>query len=468
MQHPRIAYACCLDDEPMPHGVQQSGMLFGTSFNSGCGCDQTQDSLGVSDFLRTRLILSIVVPTSSSRLNSGSRAKTKKRGETHRLPERELRSDSKTCLAARVRVNIDDALIDFDALKVVRRLVRHGYEAYLVGGGVRDLLLGRRPKDFDVATSARPEQIRRLFRNSRIIGRRFRLVHVFFGAGKVIETATFRRNPETSSKGNELLIRSDNAFGQAHEDAIRRDLTINALLYDVESKEVLDFVGGMPDVRKRVVRTIGDPHIRFQEDPVRMLRAIKFCSRLDLGLVPDLYDAIVSNRKAIVDVARPRLLEELLKLLRCGASHRAVFLLWETGLLDCIAPEVSTLLNDAPCSAQDVQQFWQMLTEVDRRTSRRGAPLHDIALMSLLLLVPMLESVEGHRDRASAAHRFAESLFLRLAVPRRMSDSVCRIAAVLPKLEAKKPGRFARTELYKIASEVLSVARVTRVGSKSH
>jgi poly(A) polymerase len=406
-------------------------------------------------------LLFMTVPTSSSRLNSGPRSKNRTRaGRPRAAPDPELIADSDAPEAYRVRVDIDDARMDIDALKVVRRLVRHGFEAYLVGGGVRDLLLGRRPKDFDVATAARPEQIRRLFRNSRIIGRRFRLVHVIFGAGKVIEVATFRRPPDETAEGDELLIRSDNVFGHAHEDAIRRDLTINGLLYDVESKEVLDFVGGMPDVRQRVVRTIGDPHIRFLEDPVRMLRAIKFSARLDLGIVPDLYDAILSSRETITDVARPRLLEELLKLLRCGASHRALWLMWETGLMHVVAPEVATFLDDGPGESESVIRFWRMFTELDRRTAVRGAPLHDITLMALLLIEPMLEAVEDSQDRALTAYDFAESLFQRLAVPRRMSDGVCRIAAVLPKLEARKPGRFARTELYKIATEVLSIAKV--------
>ncbi len=171
-------------------------------------------------------------------------------------------------------VALDEARIDPDVQKVLRRLVRHGYEAYLVGGCVRDLLLNRRPKDFDVATSARPEQVRELFRNSRIIGRRFRLVHVLFQGGKVIEVATFRKSPKEDDDGAELLIKSDNVFGEAPEDALRRDFTINALFYDLEANQILDWVGGMEDVRRRVVHTIGDPETRFREDPVRILRAL--------------------------------------------------------------------------------------------------------------------------------------------------------------------------------------------------
>src|SRR4051794_8159775 len=192
--------------------------------------------------------------------------------------------------AVRHDAGFDEDRVDPDAQKVVRRLTRHGFEAYLVGGGVRDLLLDRRPKDFDIATDARPEDVRSLFRNSRIIGRRFRLVHVLFGGGKVIEVATFRRTPTLDvdpleANGSavadvDLLIRSDNAFGEAHEDAVRRDFTINALFYDLERGQILDWVGGMRDIERRVVRTIGDPETRFREDPVRILRAIKFAARL--------------------------------------------------------------------------------------------------------------------------------------------------------------------------------------------
>src|SRR5690606_9624654 len=203
--------------------------------------------------------------------------------------------------------------IDDDALKVIRRLRRHGYRAYLVGGGVRDLLLGFRPKAFDIATRARPNEVRSLFRNCRIIGRRFRLAHILFAGGKVIEVATFRRDPLEAfdqvegefgeemealdsplarrREAVDLLIRHDNAFGEPHEDALRRDFTINGLFYDSESHSVIDYVGGMKDIEERVVRTIGAPDVRFREDPVRILRAIKFSARLDLGIDPEVYDA---------------------------------------------------------------------------------------------------------------------------------------------------------------------------------
>ena len=194
--------------------------------------------------------------------------------------------------------SLDRSAIDADADRVVRRLAKAGFKAYLVGGCVRDILVGRRPKDFDVATSATPNEIRNVFRNCRIIGRRFRLAHVFFG-DKIIETATFRANPreEEEDAGNDLLIRRDNVFGEEDEDARRRDFTINGLFYDVEKEEVIDHVDGLVDLDARLVRTIGDPDVRFQEDPIRMLRAIKFAARLDFD------GAARRNRRAADPVA---------------------------------------------------------------------------------------------------------------------------------------------------------------------
>src|SRR6188474_161029 len=191
--------------------------------------------------------------------------------------------------------------IDPDALKVLYRLREGNYIAYLVGGSVRDLLLGRRPKDFDVGTSAHPYQVKKLFRNCWIIGRRFRLAHVKFGA-KVIEVATFRRQvepgeeivqegvpaPNPSTPAGEHLLHRDNTFGTPEEDAFRRDFTINALIYDIATFSIIDYVGGLEDLAARVVRSIGDPETRIKEDPVRMLRAVALASRLDFTIDPPL------------------------------------------------------------------------------------------------------------------------------------------------------------------------------------
>lgn len=351
----------------------------------------------------------------------------------------------------RSSIPIDEKLIDVDAAKVVRRLVRNGYEAYLVGGCVRDLLLNRAPKDFDVATSARPEAVRRLFRNSRIIGRRFRLVHVLYGGGKAIETATFRRNPSDGEASEDLLIRDDNTFGAAHEDAARRDFTINALFYDLENCEVLDWCGGMADIDNRSVRTIGDPIIRFKEDPVRMLRAIRFSARLDLGIEPEMYHALVQCRGTLAMAARPRLFDELLKLLRGSAAHRSFWLAWETGVLDVLLPEVSSFLYDTPA---DDHRVWSLLDAIDRLTRARE-PVDDVVLLCALLLEPMLEACEGRGDRVVACQEFVEPLVDRLAVPRRIADALRRIVAMLPKLAAGGTGKFTRTPLYPLAAQLL-------------
>jgi poly(A) polymerase len=352
-------------------------------------------------------------------------------------------------------VDLDDGRIDPDAAKVVRRLIHHRHEAYLVGGCVRDLLLGHSPKDFDVATSARPDDVRALFRNSRIIGRRFRLVHVLFPGGRVIETATFRRSPHQhpANNGEELLIRRDNVFGAAHEDAARRDFTINGLFYDLQRKRVLDWVGGMPDIERRAIHTIGDPVVRFREDPVRILRAIRFSARLDFGIMPDVYDAMVLCRNALAMAARPRLFEELLRLLRGGAAHRSVWLAWETGALDALLPELAAFLADAEPSTSVV---WHLLSELDRRSAENG-PLDDVVLWTVLLLEPLLEACAGVRDRVSTARDFLEPLVDRLNVPRRIADAVQRIVAAVPRLQSGRPGRFARTPLYPAAVEVLEL-----------
>jgi poly(A) polymerase len=236
------------------------------------------------------------------------------------------------------------ALIDPDAVKIVRRLKRHGFTAYLVGGGVRDLLLGRTPKDFDVATSARPEEVKRLFRNCRIIGRRFRLAHVFF-RDKIIEVSTFRAlvDPVGEGEGQDLLIRSDNVFGNAEQDAVRRDFTINGLFYDVEQGEVIDYVGGREDLARRVVRTIGDPDVRFREDPIRMLRAIKFAARLGFTLDETTDAALRRHRRDILRSAPPRVFEEVLRLLGGGAARASCRLLAETGTLGVLLPEIQSL-----------------------------------------------------------------------------------------------------------------------------
>ena len=356
--------------------------------------------------------------------------------------------------------------VDADAAKVVRRLTRSGHLAYLVGGGVRDLLLGQKPKDFDIATSARPHEVRALFRNCRVIGRRFRLAHVLFSGGKIIEVATFRRDPRDEDVSHDsvdegdgvrlvpqrrqvdeaadLLIRHDNAFGEPHEDALRRDFTINGLFYDLERDEVIDYVGGVPDVRARMVRTIGDPAIRFREDPIRILRAIKFCARLDLGIDPELYDAMIDQRQTVSRASPPRTFEEILRLLRGGAAQRAFYLLWDTGLLALMVPELAAYLDDAG-EARDM--VWKRLMAVDRRAAEGHLP-NDAILLAALLQSPAEEYMDGERDPALAFDAFVEDMAARFTVPRRIRERMRILLSVQKRLRDGKVGNLARREFF--------------------
>ena len=252
-------------------------------------------------------------------------------------------------ILSRAQHNVSRKNIDPDALKVLYRLKNGGFVAYLVGGGVRDLLLERQPKDFDVGTSAHPQQVRKLFRNCFIVGRRFRLAHVRFGR-KVIEVSTFRRAAEPEE--GDTLIRRDNTFGSPEEDAFRRDFTVNALFYDIATFSVIDWVRGLEDLTERVIRTIGDPAQRFREDPVRMLRAVALAARLDFTIDPDTAEAIRFLRGEIVRSSPARVLEELYKILRQGRSQRTFEMLHAHGLLAYLLPEADRAIAEcAPALA---------------------------------------------------------------------------------------------------------------------
>jgi poly(A) polymerase len=360
-------------------------------------------------------------------------------------------------------VALDEARLDADAARVVRRLERGGFQAYLVGGCVRDLLLGGTPKDYDIATSARPEDVRAMFRNCRVIGRRFRLAHVLFGGGKIVEVATFRRSPQTELEPDDvdgtddLLIRSDNVFGDAHEDAIRRDFTINALFYDLDRRQVLDWCGGMDGVARRTIHTIGDPIVRFREDPIRILRAIKFAARLDLGIEPDVYDAMVSCREELAKAARPRVFEEILRLMRGGAAHRSMWLLWEIGAMAILLPELSAFLDDDEATAGRGERFWRKLAIIDQRTKQRGKALDDTVLWATLLSEPLEEASAGAQDPGEATADFLEPIVDRVAMPRRISDAIRRIRMMLPRLAQGKGGRLLKNEVARDALDVLEI-----------
>ena len=319
------------------------------------------------------------------------------------------------------------------------------------------------PKDYDIATSARPEDVRALFRNCRVIGRRFRLAHVLFGGGKIVEVATFRRSPQTevdaddADGADDLLIRSDNVFGDAHEDAIRRDFTINALFYDLDRRQVLDWCGGMEDITRRTIHTIGDPIVRFREDPIRILRAIRFAARLDLGIEPDVYDAMVSCREELARAARPRVFEEILRLLRGGAAHRSMWLLWEVGAMSILLPELAAFLDDDEATGGAGDRFWRKLDASRSAHEARGKALDDIVLWATLLSEPLEEAVSRGRDRNDATAEFLDPIVERIAMPRRIADAVRRIHMMVPRLAQGKGGRLLKNEVACNALEVLGI-----------
>jgi len=232
--------------------------------------------------------------------------------------------------------------MDQDALKVINRLNRHGYRSFLVGGCVRDMILGKRPKDYDVVTTATPSQIRKVFSNSRIIGRRFKIVHVIFH-GKVIEVSTFRSLPghrlSRSLKQDDVFLTHDNEYGTPREDAARRDFTINALYFDVRNESLIDYVNGFEDIGSKIISVIGDPGISFREDPVRMLRAAKFAALLDFEIDPKCVRAIKKNKHEIKKASLSRMVEEYIKIFRTGRSFEIFASLADTGLLHQLFPE---------------------------------------------------------------------------------------------------------------------------------
>lgn len=267
--------------------------------------------------------------------------------------------------------------IDEETLKVLYRLHRNGKLAYLVGGSVRDLLLGRQPKDYDVGTDATPSQVRKLFRNCFLVGKRFRLAHIRFAGNKLIEVATFRRHPrkdELPKDPDEHFHFVQNVFGSPREDAYRRDFTINALFYNIADFSVIDHVGGLEDLRAKRIRVIGDPLIRFEEDPVRMLRALEFAARLDFSLDQTILDAIEQKKELIAEAAPARIREEILELYRHKVAGPVLKQCRELGMLP-------HLLAGYPGTDESIE----LISKIDQRTTS-GVPIEEAFAIAALYL----------------------------------------------------------------------------------
>ncbi len=264
--------------------------------------------------------------------------------------------------------------IDPDALKVLYRLSNLNYTAYLVGGGVRDLLLGRKPKDFDVGTDAKPVEVKRAFRCCFLIGRRFRLAHIRFG-NKIIETATFRANSQSVGDIIEHAAEGpmeDNTFGTPESDANRRDFTVNGLFYDIKTFSVIDYVGGLKDIKKKILRSIGDPMIRFREDPVRMMRAIKFSARLGFKIEKGTDAAIRKLHSCILTASVPRVCEEIFRLFTYGASEKAFRLLYEYGLMGDLLPDLAKFIDEDGGMKSSTWKYLAMLDRYETAMHERG------------------------------------------------------------------------------------------------
>ncbi|MEJ2361847.1 MAG: polynucleotide adenylyltransferase PcnB [Gammaproteobacteria bacterium] len=289
--------------------------------------------------------------------------------------------------------------ISDSALKVLGRLHKAGYAAYLVGGGVRDLLLGLHPKDFDVATDATPEQVNKLFRNCRLIGRRFRLAHIHFGRN-IVEVATFRGHhadvvDEAIASTRDGMIVRDNVFGTLAEDAWRRDFSVNALYYNIADFSVVDYTGGLDDLKQRRLRMIGDPHVRCQEDPVRILRAIRFAAKLQFELDPELVEAIAEQRERLLAVSSARLYDEVLKMFLSGYAEQVMPLLRRYDILELLFPATDLCLKKGMPFFDEL--LWQACKNTDTRI-RENKPVTPAFLFACLLWGPVAERSETLRQ----------------------------------------------------------------------
>ncbi|MFM2482153.1 polynucleotide adenylyltransferase PcnB [Celerinatantimonas sp. YJH-8] len=349
--------------------------------------------------------------------------------------------------------------ISENALKVLYRLHKSGYEAYLVGGGVRDLLLGKKPKDFDVTTNATPEEVKKLFRNCRLVGRRFRLAHILFGR-EIIEVATFRGHhhdnddddddQKTHLQSEQGMLLRDNVYGTLDEDAERRDFTINALYYNIADFSIVDFAGGLDDIEQHQLRLIGDPEVRYHEDPVRMLRAIRFAVKLGFKLSDETRQPIAQLAHLLRDIPAARLFEECLKLFLAGEGKRTFLMLREYGLLYALFPQLKPLLsNDDHNQALDF--ICRSLDSTDQRVrqEQRVTP----AFIFAAILWPVLEiriqevltelSLSPNDASALAMNQILDVQCKSVAIPRRFTSAIREIWELQGRL-AKRQGKRAK------------------------
>ncbi len=340
--------------------------------------------------------------------------------------------------------------IDKKARSILTSLTKAGYEAYLVGGAVRDLLLGHHPKDFDIATSATPEQVKEVLPSTRIIGRRFRLAHVHFGR-EYFEVATFRAPHDNSGKGkvgDHGRIINDNVYGTVVEDAYRRDFSINALFYDLETGEVLDFVGAMDDLKKLQLRMIGDPAVRYREDPVRMIRAVRFAAKLNLSIEPASEEPMHELSSLLGNIAPARLFDEALKLFHGGMAVKTLELLRHYQLLDHLFPQAEKSLAEDEDNGSYTNLVYAALNNTDKRI-RSGKPVTPAFLFAVMLWKQVRDGSEMYRElgnpalqsiHLAATDAFAEQVKC-ISVPRRFSNMTREIWTMQGRFQFKNTRR---------------------------
>ncbi len=347
--------------------------------------------------------------------------------------------------------------ISKSALKVLYQLNQAGYQAFLVGGCVRDLLLKRTPKDFDVATNARPEEVQALFRNCRLIGRRFLLAHVHFGrenSREIIEVATFRARHDSDNEGEGLVINGrivrDNVYGTINEDAWRRDFTINALYYDISDFSLLDYANGMADIQAGIIRLIGDPILRYQEDPVRMLRAARFAAKLGFSIEPQTAAPIYQLRHLLDGIPKARLFEEILKLFMTGHGLQSFEQLRKFGLFAQLFPQVETGFSDKSA----LQMVRQALQSTDLRIERQQS-VNPAFLLAALLWHPLLKLLpqfqnQGLNEQEALVQAAQKALNIQtktIVIPRRLTTQMLEIWLLQPRLMKRSKNRRQRQSL---------------------
>jgi poly(A) polymerase len=353
--------------------------------------------------------------------------------------------------------------ISHSALKVCDVLAERGYTAYVVGGAVRDILLGIEPKDFDVATDARPEQIKPLFRRALLIGRRFRLVHVMLGP-ETIEVSTFRAaDAKTAEKDEHGRVLRDNVFGTVEEDARRRDFTVNALYYDCKTGELVDYHGGLADLKKRTLRIIGDPETRFREDPVRMLRAVRLAAKLGLSIDGSTRAPIKRLAPLLEHVPPPRLFEEMLKLLLSGHANACLRQLRHEGLHKGMLPLLDVIL-DQPLGERFVTLA---LAQTDERIleDRSVSPAFLFAALLWHEVLAAWKAREKRGERRVPALEAAMDEVLdaqsgKLAITRRLTATMREVWAMQPRFEERsgqRPHRLLELPRFRMAYDFLAL-----------